>query len=312
MRPGINPLSPRNLLVSWLAAGAALPATLALAALGQALGAMAGGCSWIGIALPLGRPVWALVNEPSLHFASLGAASGYWLGSTVLPLIMAFGTIPLLPRARTLAAELAALQLAWANTAVGLAWLPLLDLDDGHLARWLDLHHLPAHLLWLLPALSVPAAVLIALRLLSLTRAVHQYVGPLTRLLTVALHLLPLPVLCLATAIAVLGTAPRVAAIALVLPVVAALGVAARGLPPPYVHDLRPVGVPSVVRLAIAVMVAAVLIGLAGRPLRDHRVSGLLWGDAFANNNIRPWIVVGKHARTEQPEAGIHLEDSSE
>ncbi|MCG6962164.1 MAG: hypothetical protein LJE95_02730 [Acidobacteria bacterium] len=312
MRPEVNPLSPPTLLVSWLAAAASLPAALAVAVFGQALGAMVGGCSWIGVALPLGRPVWALVNEPSLHFASLGAASGYWLGSTALSLIAALATIPVTPRPRTVAAEIAVLQFAWANATVGLAWLPLLDRDDGHLARWLDLHHLPGHLLWLAPALSVPAAVIIAVRLLSLTRAAHQYVGPFTRLLTVALHLLPLPILCIATASAATGALPTMATVALAAPIVAVLGVAVRGLPSPYVHTLQPVRVSAVALLTLALLAGATLIGFAGRPLPDHRVAGLLWSEAFASNNIRPWIDTGANRQKEQPGSGQERPSSPE
>jgi hypothetical protein len=312
MRPEINPLAPRNLVVAWLAAAASLPFALAVAVLGQALGAMAGGCSWIGITLPLDRPVWALVNEPSLHFASLGSASGYWLGSTVLPLLAAFAVIPSLPRPRTVAAELGFTQFAWANAAVGLAWLPLLDLDDGHLARWLDLHHLPAHLLWLAPALSIPAAVLVAIRLLSLTRATTQYVGPFGRLITVAAYLLPVPVACIVAASTLLGAPPMAATIAIAIPVAAAFGVALRGLPPPYVHSLRPVRAASVLRLVCLLLAAAALLLIAGRPLPQRKVSGLLWGRAFANNNIRPWVETARDPAAGRLQPGTEVVHPSE
>ncbi len=66
--------SPLVVAVSWLAASVALPFALIGASLGQGLGALIGGCHWIGVTLPLDRQVWALVNQPVLNFAALPTA----------------------------------------------------------------------------------------------------------------------------------------------------------------------------------------------------------------------------------------------
>ena len=57
------------------------------------LGALLGGCGWIGISTPLHRQVWALVNQPALNFASLPRGLGYWLGSLALPLLIVVGRL---------------------------------------------------------------------------------------------------------------------------------------------------------------------------------------------------------------------------
>ena len=70
-----------------------------------------------------------------------------------------------------------------------MAWLPLLDRSDGHLARWLELWHLPGALAYVVPVLALPAAVFPVLRLLSLLRMVRQDIGRGLRLATVSFHL---------------------------------------------------------------------------------------------------------------------------
>ena len=87
MRSELDILAPRNLGFALLVAAALYPGALLAAVLGQGVGALLGGCSWIGMTTPLDRQVWALVNQPSMVFSREVAALGYWLGSTILPLL---------------------------------------------------------------------------------------------------------------------------------------------------------------------------------------------------------------------------------
>ncbi|MBD3872686.1 MAG: hypothetical protein IFK91_07200, partial [Acidobacteria bacterium] len=185
--PRIN--APSVVAISWTAAIAAFPLALVLAVLGQGLGALVGGCQWIGASLPLDRQVWALVNQPVLNFASLPSAGGYWLGSLMVPLIVAALVIPLFLRSNSMIVEVSVIQLAWGAAVVAVAWLPLLDQGDGHLARWLDLHDLPPTLVWLAPALAAGAGLLPTLRLLELARRRQKDTGRAYRVVLVVFHL---------------------------------------------------------------------------------------------------------------------------
>ena len=98
MRKDLDTLSPRVLPLGWLLAASASLLAVVTAAVGQGVSAWIGGCHWIGVSLPLGRQVWALVNQPSLAFATSGAAFGYWLGSTLLPFFLALGLVTVFPR----------------------------------------------------------------------------------------------------------------------------------------------------------------------------------------------------------------------
>ena len=89
--------SPSAIAISWLAASAAIPLTLITAVFGQGIGALAGGCHWIGASVPIGRQVWALDNQPVLNFSSLPGAGGYWLGSTAVPLVIAITEVSGIP-----------------------------------------------------------------------------------------------------------------------------------------------------------------------------------------------------------------------
>ncbi|HHQ49412.1 MAG TPA: hypothetical protein ENK19_11090, partial [Acidobacteria bacterium] len=182
MQRDMDPLAPHNLLLGWIAAIAAVPLTVVMAVIGQGLGAAAGGCAWIGVTLPLQTQPWALVNEPTLNFASTPAANLYWLGALILPGILAFAVVPFVPRSKTVWADLAAVQIAFGMAVGGLGWLPLLDLTDGHLARWLDLHDLPRQLLAVPSLLGAVAALPLIIRLLSFDRAAHRAPSALRRI----------------------------------------------------------------------------------------------------------------------------------
>jgi len=72
MRREIDVMDAKGLLYGLLAAVAAFPGALLVAVAGQGIGALLGGCGWIGVSTPLDRQVWALVNQPTL------ASRGPW------------------------------------------------------------------------------------------------------------------------------------------------------------------------------------------------------------------------------------------
>jgi hypothetical protein len=284
--------TPTGILFGWLAASFGFTSGLLLAVGGQGFGAVLGGCGWIGFSTPLGRQVWALVNQPALNFASQPRAVGYWLGSLVLPLLAGAAALHLIPRARTLAAELMAVHLAWGAAVVGVAWLPLLDPADGHVARFLELADLPSLLVWAAPSLAAIAAFPPVLRLLALARVARPHTGRGVRLMVVAAHL-GTPCVAWALLVSVIRGAPPLAPIvALLGPLLVACAVAWFGYPPAFVHRLREIETASWLRLLCSVLVVVALVWLAGRPLGANTWTGLVWGEPSARNNIRPWIVV--------------------
>jgi hypothetical protein len=282
--------APSVIAVSWLAASAAFPIALLSAAFGQGLGAVVGGCHWFGICVPVDRQPWALVNQPAINFASLPIAGGYWLGSMLIPLLVAITIVPLVPRASSLIAELTVVQTAWAAATVAVAWLPLIDPDDGHLVRFLVLHDLPRISVWIAPAVASAIALLPTLRLLELARRRRRDVGRWYRTLLVAIHL-GVPVACwFGVASYIRGAVPVAATIAIATPVVAALSLAWLRFPHPYVRPLSGLTCVGVASLAALSVVSAGVVWTAGHPTADGKRVGVLWGQAFSLNNLRPWI----------------------
>lgn len=286
--PGVA--APASVVGSWMAAAVAFPLALVLAAAGQGLGALAGGCGWIGLSLPLDRPVWALVNQPALNFAALGGATGYWLGSWLLPVLTAFGVLGLRLRTRSLLVELLGLQIAWAAVSVAGAWLPLLDPEDGHLARWLALQQLPAALLWAAPAAAALAGVLPAIRLLALARRRRSDIGRLGRVALVFAHLAVPSGAWAGLVWLVRRELPPPALGSLALPLAVALGLAWLRYPPAHLGRLERPTFRGFAALALAIVVAAAVLWYGGRPLPDGRAAGLLWGRPGDFNNVRPWV----------------------
>ena len=282
--------APSVFAISWIAAIAAFPLALVVAVLGQGLGALVGGCQWIGASLPLDRPVWALVNQPTLNFASLPTAGGYWLGSLLVPLIVAALVIPFLLRTRSLIVEVSVIQLAWGAAVVAVAWLPLLDQGDGHLARWLDLHDLPPTLVWLAPALAAGAGLLPTLRLLELARRRRKDTGRAYRVLLVVIHLVAPVVVWVGLGSLVRSSVPLEATLAIAVPACAAIVLAWLRYPAPYVRPIERPAVSSVAALVICAAAAVALVWNTGRPLPDDASAGVLWSQPQAYNNIRPWI----------------------
>jgi len=273
-----------------LLAAAAFPAALLLAAAGQGLGATLAGCRWLGVAVPLDRQVWALVEEPVVRFAALARAWPYWLGSLLLPAAVAGLAIPLLPRPRSLAAELATLQAAWAAAVAALAVEPLLDRTDGHLVRFLQFRGLDPRLAWGVPALAAVLAAPAALRLLALAREGRPRPTRAQRVGVVLLHLAA-PAAAWAATVALAGGAPaRPAAAAAGGPVAVALALAWRGFPPRLPHRFRPPSWRSAVAASLAAAAAWAAVAVAGRPLPDGRRAGVLWAETGPRNNVRPWI----------------------
>ncbi len=290
MAVSLDPLRPANLVAGWLAGLLAALSTPLVAAAGQGIGALLGGCGWIGITVPLDRQVWALVNEPTLDFAASGAAWGYWLGSLVLPALLGLAAIPLVPRPRTVAAELLMVHLAWNLTLVGLCWIPLLEPDDGHLVRFLQFRHLPPELVYLPAAGAVVGCLAATLRVLALARAAGPGAGRPARLAVVLFHLAPPTILYGAVGVALGGSLPLRALFAALVPVLAALGLAWSGFPRPWVFSLEPPTPGTVVRCAAGILVAGALLWAAGRPVEHGGRAGLLWGAPGAHDNIRAWV----------------------
>lgn len=282
--------APWVIAVSWLAASAAFPIALLIAVFGQGLGAIVGGCHWFGICVPVDRQPWALVNQPAINFASLPSAGGYWLGSTLVPLLVAVALVPLLPRASSLIAELAVVQIAWASATVAVAWLPLVDPDDGHLIRFLVLHDLPPMLVWIAPAVASAVGLLPTLRLLELARRRRRDAGRWYRTLLVAVHLGVPVVFWFGLASVIRDAVPVASTIAITAPVAAALILAWLRFPHPYVRPLAGLTGTGVAWLATLVVASAVIVWTSGRPTADGKRVGLLWGQAFSLNNMRPWI----------------------
>jgi hypothetical protein len=296
-----DPVAPSAVVTSWLWSAAAVALVLVAATLGQAVGALLGGCSWIGVSIPLHRPVWALLDQPTLDFARRTAALGYWFGAVGTAAAIGGLAVAVVPRPRTFAAEIAMVQTAWLATVVGVAWMPLLDLEDGHPARWLRLHSLPEELLVLAPVAAAALAIVPTLRLLAMARAGRAHLGRASRLGVIFVHLL-LPA---ATTLAVASVmAPRLPAVALIGasgPAAAALAVAWFGFPPAHPWLLEPPGAGSIFRAIAVAAVGLAVVWLTGRPVANGDAVGIVWRTPTARNNIRPWIeptaVAGASAR---------------
>ena len=283
-------LRPQIILLSWLVAAAALPAAVVLVAAGQGLGALAGGASWIGVCTPIHRQPWAIVNEPALTFAASSHAAGYWLGSVVLPALIAAAAIGFLPRRRTLASELAAVQLAWACAAAALGIVPPLDGAEGHVARWLQLHRLPGAAVWAVPLAGTVLALPAALHLLALDREAVRAPSRLRRIAVVTVHLLVPAAAWLLVIGRLRGAVPRGSAAGFAAVALGTLLAAAAAVPRRLPFHPEPPGAGTFLRVlaAAALLWAAVLA--AGRPLPGNRAAALLWGRPSATNTLRSWM----------------------
>lgn len=263
---------------------------LILAALGQGMGSVLGGCHWIGITTPVHLPVWALVNQPTMIFPGQNAATGYWLGSTILPLLMALLAVLAIPRARTLGAEVLWLQIGWACAVVGGCWLPLLDAKDGHISHWLSLQDLPEGLVWGIPLLASVLCLVPATRLLALLRQTRRELSRKLRIGVVLLYLVVPVLVWVALVSLVRGQLLLPATLAVLAPVLAVLMLAWARYPRPFVHQLEPIRGGSLAWMLVLLVLIGAWFTVAGRPLPEARASGLQWRVESAYNNIRPWV----------------------
>lgn len=285
-----DPLAPLGLLASWLAGLIALPLALMVSGGGQGIGALLARASWIGLSLPWDRQAWALVNQPVLNFASLPAASGYWLGSWIAPMAIAALAVPLSLRLKNLASQLFVVQWAWMAAVIGAAWQPALDPHLSHLTRWLLFRGLPAELRWLSLALVAAAAVPIVLRLIAIARITRYHLRRSLRVVLVAAHLLPIPLAWAALTTTLRGEFQLEASIMAGGPVLVALMVAWIGFPAPLTHAVAPI-----THRVFAPLVMVLLLGwgafwIAGRPLPNDHAAAVQWGRDKSTNNIRPWM----------------------
>jgi hypothetical protein len=290
MRNDLDILSLRAIVLGWSLAATCLLLAPVAAVIGQGLGAWIGGCQWIGVSLPLGRQVWALVNQPTLAFATSASAFGYWLGSLALPLGLSLVLGIFFSRTRSLNSELLTVHVVWAFAVIDGAWMPLLDTSDGHLGRWLHFADITEHLVWAAPLMATALGAVAALRLLAVTRVSRPQAGRLLRLGVVAFHLVvPTGVVVIASSI-LIGKALPAPTIAIAMVCAASLAMAWLRYPPAHVYSLREITGADMLRAVVALIVVANVVWLAGRPLGEDRVAGLLWSRARTNNNIRPWI----------------------
>jgi hypothetical protein len=287
-RPDLGSLA--SLLASWLAAAAALPASLLVAAAGQGLGAMAAGAGWIGICTPWDRQGWGLVNQPVLNFASLPAAGGYWLGSWIAPFLIAVLMMPAALRLKTASGQLAAIQSSWVGLVVAASWQPSLEPHSGHIARWLQFRDLPTELRWLTIVAVAAAAVPVVLRLLAIARITRFHLGRGRRLVLVLAHLFPVPLGLIAATITVSGVVPTEACIAAAVPLLTGIAVAWFGFPAPLTHPVDAVTPRALLALGFAVAVVWACGWATGRPLPDNRASAVQWARDGSFNNIRDWM----------------------
>ncbi len=286
----IDILRPRCILFSWLCAAASFSAALVIAAFGQGLGGIIGGCEWIGMSVPLNRQVWALMNQPSINFADTAAAHGYWLGSLIVPFVIVVVLMFGVRRARSVAYEILAVQLSWALIILCLAWPIALAPAESHLGKWLHFNGISMHFAWAMPSLAVLLGLLPTLRLLMVLRQWRRHASALVRVITLLIHL-AIPTAGWLTLSFYLDPAVNmIAIVVLAFILFVALIVAWFRYPEqPY----RPLDAISFLNLVVVVFGTGLLffvLWFAGRPLEDQASSGLLWGQRSTTNNIRPWI----------------------
>ena len=305
-RPDAN--APQAFLVSWMAALGSMLGAIVFTVIGQAFGAALCGCVWIGATLPIHRQPWALVNQPSLAFASQASGLGYWLGGVALCLAISLLAVNILPRPRGLVWELATIQMAWGAAVVGLGWIPLIDPWDGHVSKLLRLYGHSTAWVWVFPVLGAWAGLIATIRLLALVRSARPRHSRAGRLATVIFHqAVPVAVwIGAGTMLAAVnesgttsGTSSDPTAILFrlwapafgaALPVIAAISLAWFAYPRPWVGRLEDLRSGGFVVMAAGVALLLSLCLFFGRPIPPGSCSGVLWAPANSRNNVRPWI----------------------
>jgi hypothetical protein len=283
-------MTPTGLFATTLAAALGLPLSLFAAAAGQGIGALLAGGGWIGLSVGWDRQAWALVNQPVLNFASLPSATGYWLGSSIAPLLVAALAIPLSLRLRSLTAQLIVVQWAWMAAVIGVSWQPALTFERCQTVRWLEFRGLPPELGWAGVALAAVAAVPIVLRLIAIARITRFHLSRARRVTLVGLHLLPAPLAWAAATTTIRGSIEVKACIAAGVPILVVLAVAWIGYPAPLTHPVEPVRARALALLSLTLVLAWAAFWISGRPLAEGRVAAVQWGGETSTNNIYPWM----------------------
>jgi hypothetical protein len=232
-----------------------------------------------------------LVNQPVLNFASLPAASGYWLGSWSLPVALAAAAIPLSLRLPRLWAQLAIVQTAWTALVVAAGWQLMLDVEQSHPVRWLGFRNLPLELWWAMVGVAVIVTVPIVIRLLALARITRFHLRRRARISLVVLHLVPMPVLWAIATVRLMESVPIESCIVGAVPVVTAMVVAWFGYPAPLTHAVRSVGVATLVWLTVGAGLSWGVFWCTGRPVPNDRSAAIQWGRDGSFDNIRDWMV---------------------
>lgn len=288
-----TPLSPRVILLSWATAAGIWPLLWWLLALAQGLGTTAAGGSFIGLAMPLARQPWALVNQPTGAFsASLAALPAYWLAPALLALAIAVAGPLLAPAPPSWWGELTVFHLAMAAAALGLGFAPALGTDDGPARGLLTFWQVPPALFMAVAAcLGALGATLAVIRLSGFLWAAPGGPTRRRRLLVALVHGIVPGVAWLMAAWLAGWRLPLVASVLLVFVVLAPLAFAWTRVP--HSALARP-SRPGAVKLGLTLVAGGavlVLAAAAGRP-ESGRVRGFLWRDPGKTNNIRSAIVV--------------------
>jgi hypothetical protein len=282
-------LTPRVVVLSWLAALIAWPLVWCAQAAAQGVGVLLAGGEWIGVAVPLGGSPWGLVNEPGVSFAiSRAALFGYWLAPLLASAALALLLAPFMPGSGGWFGELFVLQAAFAGTLLGLGWAPALGVLDGPaagLARFWGVDQ---------PVTVVVAAAMGAvatpLQVVRLSAPLwHSAHGPLRRrrLAVVVLHLV-LPALVWVSAAAATGWELRAEAFLTVACVLVAALVAASLWVPRHPRLARPL--PGWTGLCLVAVLAVVVAGagLWAGAAQGGGSKALLWGRETSTSNVRP------------------------
>lgn len=298
-----SPLSGRVVLLSLALAAVTWPLAWLLLAVAQGLGVLLAGGSFIGVSLPLGQHPWALVNQPSVAFASSRAALwGYWLAPALAALALAVLLPLLVPTGRRWGGELVVTHLALALAVLGLGWAPPLGLGDGPargLERFFDISPLAV-----MGGCALAGAVAAPLSILRLSGSLWHVPHSLTRarrLAVVAVHGLGPAAGWLALSFLLgwrTGSVPVITTGAVLLG-----AVLAAWLWVPRAAITRR-DAPSSGRIVAAWLVGLVVLALAlwaGTPA-GRAPRALLWSKPNATNNIRvDWKVVPLRAGLVRP-----------
>lgn len=288
-----TPLSARVILLSWATAAGIWPLLWWLLAAAQGLGTTAAGGSFIGLAVPLARQPWALVNQPTGAFsATMAALPAYWLAPALFALALAVAGPLIGPAPPSWWGELIVFHLAMAAAALGLGFAPALGIDDGPARGLLTFWQVPPALFMAVAAcLGALGATFAVVRLSGFLWAAPGGPTRRRRLLVALVHGMMPGVAWLVVAWLAGWGLPVVASVLLVLVVLAPLAFAWTRIP--HSALARP-SRPGAVKLGLTLIAGGavlVLAAAAGGP-ESGRVRGFVWREPGMTNNVRSAIVV--------------------